>query len=184
MKQIIKKNQLIKNTLWGQRGNFLNVPTDCPQRDERLEWIADSQVFLNTACYNMDSYNFYKNYMKDIRGDQTMYYNDDIPMYSSSLKKQPINGDAVWADSATIIPWNLYMNYGDISLLKNIYPMMKDYVDSLISKVTSQGRKNLILEGFCFGDWLALDGMTESSSSGSTDLGYIMSVYYYVSVSI
>ncbi len=175
-------NQLIKNTLWGQRGNFLDVPTDCPQRDERLGWTADSQVFLNTACYNMDSYNFYKKYIKDLRGDQTMYYNGDIPMYSPSLKKQPINGGAVWADSATIIPWNLYMNYGDILLLKNSYPLMKEYVESLISKDT--GSKNLILEGFCFGDWLALDGITESSQSGSTDLGYIMSVYYYVSVSI
>ena len=179
-----KINQLIKNTLWGQRGNFLDVPTDCPQRDERLGWTADSQVFLNTACYNIDSYNFYKKYIKDLRGDQTMYYNGDIPMYSPSLKKQPINGGAIWADSATIIPWNLYMNYGDILLLKNSYPLMKDYVDSLISKDTAQGGKNLILEGFCYGDWLALDGMTESSSSGSTDLGYIMSVYYYVSVSI
>ena len=179
-----KINKLINNTLWGQRGNFLDVPTDCPQRDERLGWTADAQVFTNTACYNMDSYIFYKKYMKDLRGDQTMYYNGDFPMFCPSLKKQPDNGGAVWADTGTIIPWNIYMNYGDKLLLKNSYPMMKQYVNTLIEKDTSQGGKYLILKGFCYGDWLALDGVTETSTSGLTNLGYIMSVYYYVSVNI
>ena len=179
-----KINQLIKNTLWGQRGNFLDVPTDCPQRDERLGWTADSQVFTNTACYNMDSYNFYKKYMKDLRGDQTMYFNGDIPMFSPSLKNQADNGGAVWADAGTIIPWVVYMNYGDKALLKNNYQMMKDYVDTLIKKDIAQGGKNLILEGFCFCDWLALDGVTETSTFGGTDNGYIMSVYYYNSVDL
>ena len=179
-----KINQLLKNTLWGQKGNFLDVPTDCPQRDERLGWTADSQVFTNTACYNMDTYIFYKKFIKDLRGDQTMYYEGDIPMFSPSMKKQGGNGGAVWADAATIIPWNVYMNYGDKNLLKNNYQLMKDYVDNLIKKDISQGGKNLILEGFCFGDWLALDGVTETSVMGGTDLGYIMSIYYYVSVDI
>ena len=67
-----KINKLMQNSYWGQRGNFLDVPTDCPQRDERLGWTADTQVFVNTACYNMDSYIFYKKYMKDLRGDQIM----------------------------------------------------------------------------------------------------------------
>ena len=87
-----KINQLLKNTLWGQKGNFLDVPTDCPQRDERLGWTADSQVFTNTACYNMDTYIFYKKFIKDLRGDQTMYYEGDIPMFSPSMKKQGGNG--------------------------------------------------------------------------------------------
>ena len=177
-----KINQLIKNTLWGQRGNFLDVPTDCPQRDERLGWTADSQVFTNTACYNMDTYIFYKKYMKDLRGDQTMYYEGDIPMYSPSLKRQPDIGGAVWADAGTIIPWNVYMNFGDIELLRENYKMMKDYVDALIRKDQAQGGKYLILEGFCFGDWLALDGITETSTAGQTENGFIISVYYYVSV--
>jgi len=76
------------------------------------------------------------------------------------------------------------MNYGDKNLLKNSYQLMKDYVDNLIKKDIDQGGKNLILEGFCFGDWLALDGVTETSVMGGTDLGYIMSIYYYVSVNI
>ena len=113
-----------------------------------------------------------------------MYYNGDIPMFSPSLKRQQENGGAVWADSATIIPWNIYMNYGDKILLKNSYPLMKDYVDVLIKKDESQGNKNLILKGFTFGDWLALDGVSETSTFGGTNPGFIMSVYYYVSVDL
>ena len=172
-----KINKLIQNSLWGQKGNFLDVPTDCPQRDERLGWTADSQVFSNTACYNMDSYIFYKKYLKDMRGDQQLYFDGDIPMISPSLKHQLYNGGAVWADAATIIPWNLYMNYGDVNLLKSNYELMRDYVETLIKKDIAQGNRNLILEGFSFGDWLALDGVTETSTYGGTDTGYIMSVY-------
>ena len=179
-----KINQLIQNTLWGQKGNFLDVPTDCPQRDERLGWTADSQVFTNIACYNMDSYIFYKKYIKDLRGDQIMYFNGDIPMFSPSLKHQAENGGSVWADSGTIIPWNIYMNYGDKYLLEKSYSLMKDYVDNLIKKDESQGNNGLILKGFCFGDWLALDGISETSTNGGTDLGFIMSIYYYHSVDL
>ena len=132
----------------------------------------------------MDSYIFYKKYLKDMRGDQQLYFDGDIPMISPSLKHQLYNGGAVWADAATIIPWNLYMNYGDVNLLKSNYELMRDYVETLIKKDIAQGNRNLILEGFSFGDWLALDGVTETSTYGGTDTGYIMSVYYYVSVNI
>ena len=177
-----KINKLIQNSFWSQRGNFVDVPTDCPQRDERLGWTADTQVFLNTACYNMDSYIFYKKYMNDLRGDQIMYYNGDIPAFSPSLKHQANPGGAVWADAGTIIPWNFYLNYGDKNLLNAFYPMMKDYVQTLIDKDKELGNQNLILEGFTFGDWLALDG--KKGNFGGTDHGFIMSVYYYHSVDI
>ena len=179
-----KINKLIQNAYWGQRGNFLDVPTDCPQRDERLGWTADTQVFLNTACYNMDSYIFYKKYLNDLRGDQIMYYNGDIAPYSPSIKKERKSGGAVWADAGTIVPWNLYLNYGDKNLLKHSYPMMKDYVGFLINKDIKQGNKNLILEGFTYGDWLAQDGEGPDLRYGGTDNGYIMSVYYYHSVNL
>ena len=178
-----KINKLIQNAFWGQRGNFLDVPTDCPQRDERLGWTGDTQVFLNTACYNMDSYIFYRKYLNDLRGDQTMYYDGNIPDYSPSLKFQAREGGAVWADAGTIIPWNLYLNYGDKNLLKHFYPLMKDYVETLIKKDIKLGNLNLILGGFTFGDWLALDGEV-NSRYGRTDNGFIMSVYYYHSVDL
>ena len=179
-----KINQLIQNAFWGQRGNFLDVPTDCPQRDERLGWTGDTQVFFNTACYNMDTYLFYKKYMKDLRGDQTMYYNGEIPCYSPSLKHQNDEAGAVWADAATILPWNYYLNYGDKKILDYFYPLMKDYVETLINKDIQQGNKNLILEGFTYGDWLALDGDNPNQSIGGTDNRFIMSVYYYHSIDL
>ena len=179
-----KINKLIENAYWGQKGNFLDVPTDCPQRDERLGWTGDTQVFSNTACYNMDSYIFYKKFMKDLRGDQLLYYDGNIPAFSPSLRSQAGGGGAVWSDVGTILPWNIYLNYGDINLLKQYYPMMKDYVNYLISKDYDQGYYNLILEGFTYGDWLALDGENEFQSFGGTDNGFIMSVYYYHSVDL
>ena len=177
-------NKLVNNCFWGQCGNFLDVPTDCPQRDERLGWTADTQVFVNTACYNMDTYIFYKKYLNDLRGDQTMYFKGDIPMYSPSLKKEAGEGGAVWADAGTIIPWNIYLNYGDKNLLEKNYVLMRDYAETLIEKDIKQGNKNLILEGFTFGDWLAQDGVCPQSLFGGTDNGFIRSVYYYRSIEL
>ena len=177
-----KINQLMKNAYWGQRGNFLDVPTDCPQRDERLGWTGDTQVFVNTACYNMDSYIFYKKFMNDLRGDQILYFEGDIAAYSPSLKMQAMHGGAVWSDAGTIIPWNIYLNYGDINLLIKFYPMMQEYVETLINKDLEQGNLNLILNASTFGDWLAQDGEDPQSRYGGTDHGFINSVYYYYSV--
>ena len=179
-----KINQLISNAFWGQRGNFLDVPTDCPQRDERLGWNGDAQVFSNTACFNMDSYIFYKKFIKDLRADQQMYYDGDFPMWTPSLIKQCEPGGAVWADVGTIVPWNIYMNYGDKDLLSKNYQMIKDYVEVLKKKDENQGNKRLIYKGFSYGDWLALDGINEQSTNGGTDTDFVMSIYYYVSVDI
>ena len=163
-----KMNKLINNAFRSQKGNFLDVPTDCPQRDERMGWTGDAQVFSNTGCYNMDSYIFYRKYMNDLRIDQNNYYKGDIPSFSPSLKGQSMPGGAVWSDAATIIPWNIYLNYGDINLLKNSYTMMKDYVETLINKDKLLGNNHLILEGFTFGDWMAQDGPDPSSNYGGT----------------
>lgn len=177
-------DRLMKNALWGQRGNFLDVPTDCPQRDERLGWTADAQVFVNTACYHMDSFNFYKKYVRDLRYDQVTYYNGDLPMYSPSLKKSTGYGGAVWSDAATIIPWNLYQAYGDKTELANQYPLMADYVETLISKDEANNNTHIITEGFTFGDWLAQDGICDQSMKGGTNDTYIKSMYYYRSLTL
>ena len=132
----------------------------------------------------MDTYIFEKKYMNDIHGDQILYFNGDLAAYSPSLKHQAMNGGAVWADSATIIPWNIYLNYGDKLLLEKFYPMMKEYVELLIKNDTKQGNYSLILQGFTFGDWLAQDGEDPQSRFGGTDHGFIMSVYYYYSVKL
>ena len=179
-----KLNRLLENSLWGQRSNFLDVPTDCPQRDERLGWTADTQVFMNTACYQMDCKDFYRKFMRDMRSDQRLYYQGDIPAFSPSLKGEAIHGGAVWADSGTIIPWNLYMNYGDEALLRESYPMMRDYTEYLINADKTTGGSHIVFNSFTFGDWLALDGMTPLSLKGGTDDAFIQGVYYYNSVNL
>ena len=179
-----KINKLIKNAYWSQRGNFLDIPTDCPQRDERLGWTGDSQVFSNTACYNMDSYFIFRKYLYDLRGEQINYYEGDIPSYCPSLKKRARKGGSVWADAATIIPWNLYLNYGDKNTLNYFYPLMVDYVQILIQKDKKEGFHNLIKRKYTYGDWLALDGKDPDGREGGTDKGFINSVYYYHSVEL
>ncbi len=177
-----KLNRLMQNSLWGQRSNFLDVPTDCPQRDERLGWTADTQVFVNTACYQMDCKDFYRKYMRDLRADQQLYYHGDIPAYSPSLKGEAIHGGAVWADAGTIIPWNVYMNYGDRELLRETYPMMRDYAEHLIAADEQAGGSHIVFHSFTFGDWLAQDGMGPQSLKGGTDDAFIQGVYYLNSI--
>ena len=179
-----KLNRLMQNSLWGQRSNFLDVPTDCPQRDERLGWTADTQVYVNTACYQMDCKAFYAKYMRDLRADQVRYYQGDIPAYSPSLKGEAIHGGAVWADAATIIPWNVYMNYGDEALLRENYPMMRDYVETLIAADRDAGNTHVLFHAFTFGDWLAQDGMGPQSLKGGTDDAFIQGMYYLHSMTL
>jgi alpha-L-rhamnosidase len=179
-----KINRLIQNAVWGQRGNFLDIPTDCPQRDERLGWTGDTQVFSGTACYHMNCLLFYAKFLDDLRADQIMYYKGNIPMYSPSLKGTPKSGGAVWADAATIVSWNIYMHYGDQEQLRKNYPLMHDYVETLIASDTRDNTGHLLSKDFTFGDWVALDGTTPMSSMGGTDATFIRSVYYYNSVSI
>lgn len=179
-----KLNRLMRNCLWGQRSNFLDVPTDCPQRDERLGWTADTQVFVNTAFYQMDCKDFYRKYMRDIRADQQLYYQGDIPAYSPSLKGEAIHGGAVWADAATIIPWNVYMNCGDEELLRENYPMMRAYAEYLIAADEQAGNSHIVFDSFTFGDWLAQDGMGSQSLKGGTDDAFIQGVYYMNSIEL
>ena len=122
--------------------------------------------------------------MNDLRGDQIMYFVGDIPSYSPSLKSQARDGGAVWADAGTIVPWNIYLNYGVKNLLKKFYPMMRDYIVVLINKDLEQGNYHLMLDGFTYGDWLAQDGENDNSRFGGTDHIFIKSVYYYHSVDL
>jgi alpha-L-rhamnosidase len=179
-----KINRLIQNSMWSQRGNFLDVPTDCPQRDERLGWTGDAQVFSGTACYHMNCLSFYAKFLDDLRADQVMYYNGDVPMYTPSLKGTPKSAGSVWGDAAVIVPWNIYMHYGDQGQLRKNYPLMRDYVETLIAHDARDNAGHLLVTGFTFGDWVALDGVTQQSVMGGTDTTFIRSVYYYNSVGI
>lgn len=175
-------NRLMENVRWGQRGNFLDVPTDCPQRDERLGWTADAQVFAPTACYLSDCFPFYRKYLADLRYEQTTYYHGDFPMYCPSLRREAGSGGAVWADCGTILPHLLYTFYGDREQLHNDYPMMREYAEVLLARDLAEGNRGLITRHFTFGDWLAQDGVCEQSLEGGTDPGFISSIYYFHSL--
>ena len=179
-----KLNKLIQNIRWGQKSNFLDIPTDCPQRDERLGWTADTQIFAATASYNAETYNFYKKYMNDLFYDQKMYYGGDFPMYSPSLKGCAGHGGAVWADAGVIIPWELYKTFGDKVLLAKHYDGISEYIKLLIEGDENRVDGHILGQPFTFGDWLAHDGICAQSLKGGTDDTFIRSAYYYYVVSI
>jgi alpha-L-rhamnosidase len=141
-------NQLQHNIQWGQKGNFLDVPTDCPQRDERLGWTGDAQVFSRTASFNMNVNNFFNKWMKDVAADQNA--DGGMPYVIPTIPPVGGQGSTGWADVTTVIPWNMYLAYGDKRLLANQYSSMKSWVDYMQSK----SRNNLWNTGFHFGDWL------------------------------
>lgn len=176
-----KINRLYQNCLWSQKSNFIDLPTDCPQRSERLGWTGDAQVFSATASYNMDTRAFYRKFLTDIRSEQ-LRANGAVPNYIPS--KGDFGVASVWGDVATFLPWQLYHTFGNLRELAGYYPMMCDWVSYMYRKDEENGGKRLFLNGFQFGDWLALDGVTEQSFKGSTDDDYIGTVYYYESARI
>ncbi len=172
-------NRLILNSLWGMKSNFLDMPTDCPQRDERLGWCGDAQVFCTTAGFHMDTRAFYAKFLRDLRLDQEK--NDGkVAIYLPN--EFPVLAASVWSDIGTFLPEMVYRYYGDITLLKENYPLMRDWVDYIHRTDCERGEQDLYNWGFQFGDWLALDGPTEQSRFGRTDSYYVASMYYYASV--
>ncbi|MBC7828297.1 MAG: family 78 glycoside hydrolase catalytic domain [Chitinophagaceae bacterium] len=141
-------NQLQHNIQWGQKGNFLDVPTDCPQRDERLGWTGDAQVFARTAAFNMDVHNFFGKWLKDLEADQTAA--GSIPFVVPNVLGENAGGSAGWADAGVIIPWTMYINYGDTNILHQQYNSMKNWIGYMQKNSTDY----LWNKGFHFGDWL------------------------------
>ena len=179
-----KINQLISNCMWGQKSNFLDMPTDCPQRDERLGWTADAQVFSPTATYNMDTRAFYQKYLWDMRNIQKQM-NGAVPAYLPQADGMcPVC--SVWGDAATFIPYTLWNFYHNINDMTKLYPLMKNWIDYIVNEMQSHYGKPYGIWDFTFhfGDWLALDGPDEQSVKGATSDGYLATVYYYKSTSI
>lgn len=172
-------NRLFLNALWGQKGNFVDVPTDCPQRDERLGWTGDAQVFCGTAAFNMDTYAFYSKYGYDMLREQEKF-DGCVPMVVPSLHMGQ-GGSSAWADAATVIPWTQYVYSGDRTILEQQYPSMKGWLEYI--RRQDDGRY-LWQSGFHFGDWLALDGDNPSLPTGSTEEFYVASAYYFLSATL
>jgi alpha-L-rhamnosidase len=175
-------NKLFSNIIWGQKGNFLDVPTDCPQRDERQGWTGDATVFCKTATYNYDVEKFFSKWLTDLRLDQGKKGNipNIIPQTVCWDWSTTENTGAVWGDSATIIPYQIYKMYGNKNILKKQYKTMKRYL-GYIARTTK--KKYLWYGCEQFGDWLGLDAPS-GSYRGSSNEDFIASVFYYNSVKI
>lgn len=182
-----KVNHLLENTLRSQKCNFLDIPTDCPQRDERMGWTGDAGIFASTACFHMDSGSFFHHYMKNMQAEQEKC-NGAIPFFvpRPKVKKEEYtnpfyldSGAAVWGDAATLIPWRLYQFYGDKAMLEEQYPVMKAWVDYEYERTKENEIPYLWQNDRQLGDWLALDNGNINNPIGKTDSGFIASVYHY-----
>ena len=166
-----KVNQLQSNITWSQRGNFLDIPTDCPQRDERLGWMGDAQVFSWTAAFNRNTALFYTKWMRDIAAESSLEKGvphvvpDILGQYSASA----------WSDAAVIIPWVVYQVYGDKGILEENWKCMHEWVDYIRNNC---GENGLWQTGFQYGDWLALDKEESADRTGATDKYMIANAYY------
>ncbi len=163
--------QLQHNIQWGQRGNFLDIPTDCPQRDERLGWTGDAQVFSRTAAFNMGVDNFFTKWLKDVAADQLP--SGAVPFVIPNVLG---NGtSAGWADVSTIIPWNMYLAYGDRQLLETQYPSMKAWVDYIQGQV----KNDLWNTGSHFGDWLFYRPFDDNDGKAAVTDKYLIAQCFY-----
>ncbi|MDA3879812.1 MAG: family 78 glycoside hydrolase catalytic domain [Prolixibacteraceae bacterium] len=187
-------NQLQQNIQWGLRGNFLDVPTDCPQRDERLGWTGDAQVFASTAVFNMNTAPFYTKWMKDFPIDQKE--DGSVPWVVPNIVEDGAGtgwsdgyGATGWSDAAIIIPWEVYQAYGDRRILENQYESMKAWEEYMIKH---SGNSYIFNYGFHFGDWLAFAEYM-SYHYNAPDYGYagaytakdlIATAYFYYSTGL
>jgi alpha-L-rhamnosidase len=166
-------NQLQHNIQWGQKGNFLDVPTDCPQRDERLGWTGDAQVFSRTASFNMNVNNFFGKWLKDVAADQ--FASGSVPFVIPNVLGPNAGGSTGWADVCTIIPWNMYLAYGDKKILEQQYSSMKKWVEYM----KQQSKNDLWNTGFHFGDWLFYRPFDDNDGRSAVTDKYLIAQCFY-----
>lgn len=176
-------NQLQHNIVWGQKGNFVDIPSDCPQRDERLGWTGDTQVFSPTACFNFGCALFYSKWLRDLALDQQ----DDgavpwvIPNVLSHASRKGDSAATGWADSALVVPWTVYRVYGDTAVLERQYASMKAWVEYMRR---AAGERYLWTTGDHFGDWLAFATIDPSYPGATTDKDFLQTAYFAHSVDL
>jgi len=171
-------NQLQHNIQWGQKGNFLDVPTDCPQRDERLGWTGDAQVFSMTAGYNFEVAPFYTKWMKDVVLDQLE--TGSIPFVVPNVLGNGA-GATGWADVVAIIPWTVYKIYGDQRILEQSYPAITKWVAFMNNRA---GDDHLWTGDFHFGDWLAYATTSSDYPGATTEKDLIATAYFYYTTTL
>lgn len=165
-------NQLISNIIWGQKGNFLDIPTDCPQRDERLGWTGDAQVFVRTASYNYNVLKFFKKWLNDMKAEQ--YENGAVPDFIPSIYPRKPKISTAWSDAIAICPWQCYLTYADTEILENLFEPVCKWVDYISHQTT---KPNLWIGGDHYADWLELGGKY-GKVKGPTRDDIVASAYY------
>jgi alpha-L-rhamnosidase len=164
-------NQLQHNIVWGQKGNFVDVPTDCPQRDERLGWTGDIQVFVRTAAFNMDVAGFMTKWAHDVADAQTEQ--GSVPAVVPEAFAGLTDGGPAWADAAIICPYTIYLCYGDKTILETNYDVMTRFMDFIIKASPDYIRCAPDFEGWPgFGDWLSINANTPRDLIGTAFLAY------------
>lgn len=157
-------NRLFQNAVWSHRSNFVDVPTDCPQRDERLGFSGDAQVFAGTACYLADSHDFLVKYVRELMVDQAedgaiSHISPHVVRVKPGKRRQA--GSTGWGDAITVIPWRLYLQYGDQAILAEAFPAMLKWIDFVWSLTVNGIVRPPMMpgaRGFCLGDWLQPKG--------------------------
>jgi len=180
-------NQLQSNIQWGQKGNFLEVPTDCPQRDERMGWTGDAQVFAATALFNRDAAAFYTRWLRDLAADQT--HDGAVPHVVPDVLHG--GGAAAWGDAAAIVPWNIYLAQGDTRVLEEQY----DSIVAWVEYIRSRAGDSLIWNGgslggfksggdLQFGDWVAVEAQDEKFPHPVTSYAYLCTAFFAYSTAL
>jgi alpha-L-rhamnosidase len=173
--------KLHENVVWSQRDNFVSVPTDCPQRDERLGWTGDAQAFAATACTLFDAEAFWRSWLIDLALDQDPVRGVPSVVPDVVLTGEGRFGRAGWADAATMVPWAVYEAYGDREVLRRQYASMRAHVESLRAR---RGPDGLLGEGMQFGDWLDPDAPVDRPWEAKADSRYLANAYLVLSASL
>ncbi|NLM12812.1 MAG: family 78 glycoside hydrolase catalytic domain [Epulopiscium sp.] len=180
-------NQLQHNILWGLKGNFVDLPTDCPQRDERLGWTGDAQVFISTAAYLMNVARFFRKWLRDLKADQLE--NGGVPHVIPNVLQGIMQDDNLlesdhsstgWGDAAVICPWTIYQAYGDKRILEEQYDSMKGWIEYIYNHAENGFIWNT---GFHYGDWVSLDAK-EGSYFGATPNDLTATAFYAYSTQL
>jgi alpha-L-rhamnosidase len=183
-------NRLVENTIWSQRANFIEIPTDCPQRDERLGWTGDAQVFAPTACWLTDSHRFLRKYLRDVIADQrpdgaVSHFSPD-PTRLNPEHYPGFAGSTGWGDAIVVIPWVLYTHYADRDVLAECLPAMKKWVDfvwSISNGPIVRPPSHWGDRGFTFGDWLQPVGDNRKPRPTISD-DCAATIYHFISTTL
>ena len=168
-------NRFHENVVWSQRDNFVSVPTDCPQRDERLGWTGDAQAFASTACTLFDAQSFWASWLRDLAFDQDPVMGVPSVVPDVVLQGEARFGRAGWGDAATIVPWAVYESYGDVTVVRDQYPSMRGWIESLLGRCGTDG---LLPDGFQFGDWLDPTAPPDRPWEARTDPTFLANAFF------